>query len=147
MPLQHNRGDSRCTILTETTELTLTLESEFQGKVFGDSRQLRRVFCNLIDNAVKYTPPGGQVQVKCWQAEGAAVASVTDTGVGISEEHLSRFFDRFYRVDPSRTGDNAGAGLGLSICKSVIQAAGGTISVTSTIGQGTTMTVRLRLSQ
>lgn len=133
-------------IVAQEKELTLTLESEFQGKVFGDSRQIRRVFYNLIDNAVKYTPSSGQVQVKCWQEDGAAVATVGDTGAGISEEHLSRIFDRFYRVDPSRTGDNAGAGLGLSICKSVIQATGGTISVTSTVGQGTTMTVRLRLS-
>ncbi len=123
--------------------VSLTLDQPVVGTVAGDTRQFRRVFYNLIDNAVKYTPAEGRVRVDCRRDDGEVVVSVSDTGGGIPEEHLPRVFDRFYRADPSRTGDGNGAGLGLSICQSVVQAVGGSISVESTVGNGTTFRVRL----
>lgn len=109
--------------------------------VSGDARQFRRVFYNLIDNAVKYTPAGGRVDVTCGRDDKSVLVAVSDTGIGIPEDHLPRIFDRFYRVDPARTGDNAGAGLGLSICQAVVRGAGGTISVRSDHTTGTIFTV------
>lgn len=131
-------------LVAQEKGVSLTLDAEAGGTAFGDGRQFRRVFYNLIDNAVKYTPAGGQVRVGCRQEGGDVVVTVVDTGVGITEEHLPRIFDRFYRVDPSRTGDAAGAGLGLAICKSAVQAAGGSITVTSRVSEGTTFAVWLR---
>jgi heavy metal sensor kinase len=108
----------------------------------GDDKQFRRVFYNLIDNAIKYTSTGGDIRVGCRQENGAVVVTVADTGIGIPEEHLSRIFDRFYRVDAARSGE-AGAGLGLAICRSVVKGAGGNITVRSLPGKGSTFEVRL----
>ncbi len=123
--------------------VSLALAANPACHVRGDENQLRRVFYNLIDNAIKYTQPGGTVTLTGRIDSEAVSVSVEDTGIGIQEEHLPRIFDRFYRVDPSRTGDTGGTGLGLSICQSAVRAAGGTISVVSTEGQGSTFTVRL----
>jgi signal transduction histidine kinase len=111
----------------------------------SDSRQLRRMFYNLLDNAIKYTGSGGRVTVKGADTADRWSVSVSDTGPGIAPEHLPRIFDRFYRVDPSRTGDGDGAGLGLAICQSIIRGLGGRISVDSTVGRGTTFVVELPL--
>lgn len=121
----------------------LTLEVGPGGAVVGDGGQFRRVFYNLLDNGVKYTPPGGRVLICCRREGGEAVVTVEDTGVGIAEEHLPHIFGRFYRVDQARTLGEGGAGLGLAICRSVVQAAGGSIAVSSRVGAGTKFTIRL----
>jgi heavy metal sensor kinase len=108
----------------------------------GDEGQLRRVFYNLIDNALKFTLSGGSARVGVRRDGTGVVVTVEDTGVGISEEHLPHVFDRFYRVDPARMGED-GAGLGLAICQSIVRGAGGNIQVRSTLGKGTTFEVRL----
>lgn len=116
-------------------------------RVPGDSSQLRQVLGNLLDNAIRFTPDGGRVSVSLdAQADRhEAILTVADTGCGIDTEHLGRVFDRFYKTDASRThGETArGGGLGLSICKSIVERHGGTIRVTSSPGRGTTFTVRL----
>jgi signal transduction histidine kinase len=115
----------------------LSLADNLVCPVLADPSQLRRVFYNLIDNAIRYTPATGRVAAE------ATTIEVSDTGSGIPPEHLPRIFDRFSRVDPSRTEDGDGAGLGLAICQSIIRSYGGTISVESTVGRGTTFTVQL----
>jgi two-component system heavy metal sensor histidine kinase CusS len=88
-----------------------------------DRGQLRRVLYNLLDNATKYTEPGGQVSLRVSTADGRLKIEVQDTGIGISPEHTPHIFDRFYRADAARTGTN-GAGLGLSICQSLVRSMG-----------------------
>ena len=113
----------------------------------GDASQLRQVCGNLLDNAIRFTPDGGKVTMAVVPDNDGkhAVMTVTDTGCGIAPEHLDRVFDRFYKTDASRTRTEAarGGGLGLAICRSIVERHDGTISVTSTAGRGTTFTVRL----
>jgi signal transduction histidine kinase len=109
----------------------------------GDEARLRQVFYNLLDNAIKYTPEGGKVEVRLEPKDQRAVVTVSDTGIGIAAEHLPRVFDRFYRVDKARTRDEGGTGLGLSIAKTIVAAHGGQIGLASIPGQGTTCTVKL----
>jgi signal transduction histidine kinase len=118
----------------------LRFEQQNSVAVLGDEGRLRQVFLNLLDNALKYTPPGGSVTVRVG-TDGAV--SVEDTGIGIPEEHLPYVFDRFYRVDKARTRAEGGAGLGLSIARSIVLAHGGRIDITSRLGRGTVCTVLL----
>jgi two-component system phosphate regulon sensor histidine kinase PhoR len=112
--------------------------------VNADEAGLRTILDNLLDNAIKYTPSGGRVSVR-WEADGdAGRIEVADTGVGIPEEHLSRIFERFYRVDRARSRELGGTGLGLSIVKHLTHVFGGRIDVESTPGVGSKFTVRLR---
>ena len=98
---------------------------------------------NFIDNAIKYTGDGGQVTAG-WSSNGDQAALwVQDTGIGISDEHIPYVFDRFYRVDRARSRAEGGTGLGLAICRWIAEAHGGSISVGSTLGSGSTFTVRL----
>jgi signal transduction histidine kinase len=101
------------------------------------------VFFNLLDNSIKYTPQGGQVEVRIGGNGSEAIVTVRDTGVGIAAEHVPHVFDRFYRVDKARSRAEGGTGLGLSIALSIVVAHGGRIELASTPGQGTTCTVRL----
>ena len=110
----------------------------------ADVGGLRSIADNLIDNAIKYTPDGGSVGVRCWQEGGRVLIEVRDTGVGIAKEHQARIFERFFRVDRARSRDVGGTGLGLSIVKHLCQLFDGDIKVVSRLGQGTTFTVRLR---
>lgn len=128
-------------LVAHETKVALTLERNDRCDVIGDQGQLRRVFYNLLDNAIKYSDHPGKVSVASHAEDGALSVVVTDTGIGIPAEHLPRIFDRFYRVDPARSGEANGAGLGLAICQSVIRGMGGTIRVESVVGQGTTFTV------
>jgi len=106
---------------------------------------LQRMPSNVLDNAVKYTPPGGQVTVSISQANQDIVVTVHDTGVGISETDLPRIFDRFYRSDRSRS--EPGTGLGLSLARAVARAHGGNITVTSVLNQGSTFIITLPKSE
>ncbi|HEU4758388.1 MAG TPA: heavy metal sensor histidine kinase [Dehalococcoidia bacterium] len=118
-----------------------------QVHLAADEDLLLQLLLNLLDNAVKYTPPGGEVRVD-WEANGAEVAlRVRDTGSGIDREHLPHIFDRFYRVDKARSRAEGGAGLGLSICRWIAEAHGGAISVESAPPEkGSTFSVRFPLS-
>lgn len=111
--------------------------------VHGDEARLRQVFYNLLDNAIKYTPQGGSVEVGLAWKGSWAVVTVRDSGVGIAPEHVSHVFERFYRVDKARSRELGGTGLGLSIAQSIVAAHGGRIELTSTSGQGTACTVTL----
>jgi heavy metal sensor kinase len=112
----------------------------------ADEDLLLQLLLNLLDNAVKYTPAGGQVTVG-WGADGRHVDLwVRDTGIGIASEHLPRIFDRFYRADKARSRAEGGAGLGLSICRWIVDAHGGSIFVESALGKGTAFTVKLPLN-
>jgi signal transduction histidine kinase len=123
--------------------VALRVEAGGPAEVRGDGLRLRQVFYNVLDNALKYTPPGGTVTVRSGRRGRAAVVQVTDTGAGIPPEHLPRVFDRFYRVDRARTREQGGTGLGLSIAKSIVAAHGGRIELDSAPGRGTTCTVTL----
>jgi heavy metal sensor kinase len=111
--------------------------------ILADEDMVIQLLLNLLDNAVKYTESGGEVRIG-WRAVDTEVEiSVRDTGAGIAPEHLPRIFDRFYRADPARSRAEGGAGLGLSICRWIAEAHGGTISVESVLGEGSTFTVKL----
>ncbi|MDD5093262.1 MAG: ATP-binding protein [Dehalococcoidia bacterium] len=109
----------------------------------GDADHLIRLFLNLLDNAIKYTPPGGRVVLEAEATLERIRISVSDTGPGIPEEHLPFLFDRFYRVETARSRDTGGAGLGLSIVYELARSHHGTIAVDSKPGQGTIFTVEL----
>ena len=111
--------------------------------VTGNQAELARLFRNLLDNAVRYTPPDGNVSVAARCEQGFAVVTVRDNGSGIALEHLGNLGKRFYRVDESRTRPTGGTGLGLSICRGIVEAHGGTIAFESELGVGTTVVVRL----
>jgi two-component system phosphate regulon sensor histidine kinase PhoR len=112
--------------------------------VVTDPDWLLRLIENLVDNAIKYTPSGGRVEVVARPAaEGAALIEVVDNGPGIASEHLPRIFERFYRVDKSRSRDVGGTGLGLSIVKHLADSIGVTVAVESTPGQGTSFAVTI----
>jgi two-component system heavy metal sensor histidine kinase CusS len=129
--------------LAEAKELLLRVEVNGAAWVSGDAPRLREVFFNLLDNAIKYTPKRGEVEVRIGHNGPEAVVTVRDTGIGIPAEHLPHVFDRFYRVDKARSRAEGGTGLGLSIAQSIIAAHGGQIELTSKPGQGTTCTIRL----
>ena len=129
--------------LAEDRGVRLRVECAGTPKINGDAARLRQVVYNLLDNAIKYTPAGGAVDVRVVEQEGEAVVTVADTGSGIPAEHLQRVFDRFYRVDKARSREQGGTGLGLSIARSIVVAHGGTIALDSTPGRGTTVTVTL----
>jgi two-component system sensor histidine kinase SenX3 len=114
-----------------------------QYTVRGDETQLTSMFTNLVDNAVKYTSPGGRVEVTGGFEGSEIVIRVSDTGIGIPEEKLPRIFERFYRVDKARSKETGGTGLGLSIVKHVAENHGGRVTVESTLGEGSTFTVYL----
>jgi heavy metal sensor kinase len=114
--------------------------------VAGDQTRLTQLLVNLVDNALTYTPAGGDVTVSVAVEGGTAAIAVADTGIGIAPEHLARVFERFYRADPARERGRGGAGLGLAISQWIARAHGGDISATSEPGRGTTFTVRLPLA-
>jgi heavy metal sensor kinase len=123
----------------------LALEFQKMENVFinGDSSLLNHVFTNLITNAIQYTPSGGKVTFALHQQASQAILTITDTGIGIPEQALPNIFDRFYRVEQSRSHETGGSGLGLAIAQHIVDAHGGTIEVKSTIGKGTTFQVVL----
>jgi signal transduction histidine kinase len=112
--------------------------------VLGQPDRLHQLIANLIENAIRYTPSGGHVRVEvARRPDGRVRLDVTDDGIGIPPEHLSRVWDRFYRVDPARSRATGGTGLGLAIVKHVAESHRGTVAATSTPGAGSTFTVRL----
>jgi len=114
--------------------------------VSADIRFLMQVPINLIDNAIQHTPSGGKIFVDVRIEGTQAVLSVRDSGCGIAAEYLPHVFERFYRIDAGRSRRHGGSGLGLSICKSLVESHGGSISCESTVGEGSSFLVRLPLS-
>jgi two-component system OmpR family sensor kinase len=113
--------------------------------VAGDDMRLRELVLNLLDNAIKYSPPGGRVEMSVVTQDDTARLSVSDQGIGVSLEEQAHIFDRFYRTDAARAHTKKGTGLGLAICKWIVDAHQGTIEVHSEPGKGSTFTVILPL--
>jgi two-component system, OmpR family, manganese sensing sensor histidine kinase len=137
-------------LIADEKKLNLSLQlTENLDEIMGDRNQLTRLFTNLISNAVQYTPTGGTVEVTLQQKAQTAQIQVKDTGIGIPSEALPQVFDRFYRVDPARSGGKGKAetGLGLAIAKVIAESHQGQIQVESVLKQGTTFTVSLPCSR
>jgi two-component system, OmpR family, phosphate regulon sensor histidine kinase PhoR len=124
-------------------ELALELHADGVPSVAGSGRDLALLVRNLIDNAVRYTPPGGHVDVTVTTHDGHVLLRVADTGLGIPQRDLPRVFERFYRVDRARSRETGGTGLGLAIVKHVAENHGGDVTVTSELAAGSTFEVRL----
>jgi signal transduction histidine kinase len=127
--------------VAEAKGVTLAADTADDVVVTGDGTRLEQVAANLIDNAVKYTPAGGRMDVDVRRAAGAALLRVRDTGPGIPADELPRIFDRLFRGDRSRA--ERGLGLGLSLVKAVVEAHGGNVEVSSELGRGSTFSVSL----
>jgi two-component system sensor histidine kinase ResE len=114
-------------------------------RVFIDGDRMQQVLYNLIENAIRYTEPGGKIRVRVAAAPTEARIEVSDTGIGIPEKHLPFVFERFFRSDRARRAHPGGSGLGLSIVKWIVEAHKGKVAATSRVGEGTTFTVTLPL--
>ncbi len=125
--------------------VTVSLGHEDIGLVAGDPDRLKEVVLNLTDNAIKYTPAGGQVTLSVYEDKDWVRVEIADTGQGIPPEHLPHIFERFYRVPgvKARAGRPAGTGLGLPIAQWIIESHGGRLTVASEVGRGTTFTIWL----
>lgn len=122
----------------------LNTELGDSGKVRVDGDRMGQVLGNLLDNALRHTPAGGNVTLTCRRIEGWVEYRVSDTGDGVAAEHLPHLFDRFYRADTGRDRGRGGSGIGLAIAKALVEAHGGGLSVTSAgVGHGATFSVRL----
>jgi heavy metal sensor kinase len=132
-------------LLAEDKNIELNCKATMSAWVEGDRARVKQVVVNLLDNAIKYSRPGGAITLKVESTDGKAVLEVADNGMGIPPEALSRVFDRFYRVDQARSREQGGAGLGLSIVKSICAAHQGTVTATSTPGRGSIFRVELPL--
>lgn len=129
--------------LAEEKGIRLELSAKDGISASGDRALLQQALANLIHNAIQYTPAGGKVEVECAPEGPWARVSIRDTGPGIPAQDLPHVFERFYRVDKSRSRDTGGSGLGLSISQRILEAHGGVISIESTWGQGTKVEARL----
>ena len=134
-PLKEKRGQ----------KLVLSLQDDCD--MYADRTKLQQVVYNLMENAFKYTQPGGTVWVTLQKSGRSAVLRVQDNGPGIAAEHLPHIFDRFYRVDKARSRESGGTGLGLAIVHQLVMLHGGEIRVESEVGKGTVFTVELPLHQ
>jgi two-component system, OmpR family, phosphate regulon sensor histidine kinase PhoR len=123
----------------ELEKVDLLFDVQPDLELAGSPPELLSAMCNLVNNAIRYTPARGKIRVS-FQAldRGGVVFSVNDTGAGISQEHLPRLTERFYRVDASRSRESGGTGLGLAIVKHVVQRHGGELKISSTLGKGST---------
>jgi len=133
-------------LLAEDKSISLLCERSSSVMVEGNRARMKQVVVNLLDNAIKYTPEGGRVLLKVTQDATHAKLEVIDNGVGIPPEALPHMFERFFRVDDSRSREQGGAGLGLSIVKAICAAHGAQVRVTSTVGSGTCFTVQQSLA-
>ncbi|MEJ8800929.1 sensor histidine kinase [Pontibacter sp. H249] len=126
--------------------ITLHLETSSEEKVmlFADPNRMRQVFINLIDNAIKYGRKGGNIWVMFDEGRKKYTVTVKDDGTGIAQEHINRIFERFYRIDKSRARDTSSTGLGLAICKHIVEAHRSFIAVKSEVGKGTTLRFKLQ---
>ena len=128
-PFTNRAAERRILFETDTNSSTIT----------GDPDALRQVFTNLFDNALRHTAAGGRIRVASARSGVETLVRVSDTGTGIPADHLPRIFERFYRVDPSRSRQEGGTGLGLAIVKHLVEAHGGRVDAESELGRGTTI--------
>ena len=134
-------------VLASRKGVRLKLENDATSIALNaDEELIKRMILNLLDNAVKYTPEGGEISLALEKHNGSAEIVVRDTGIGLSQTDQQRVFDRFYRVDKARSRALGGAGLGLSIVRSIVEAHGGNITIDSTPRHGSTFTVSLPLA-
>jgi signal transduction histidine kinase len=129
--------------MAEDKGVQLDLDCARCGEVEADPVRIEQLLDNLVSNAVKFTRSGGRVDVSIRPGGDQVVLDVSDTGIGIPEGELGRLFQRFFRASSATSREIQGTGLGLAIAKTIVEAHGGTIGVTSEIGAGTTFTVRL----
>ncbi len=144
--IQHTEFDGRAALekiagfyRTIAQERNVLIECKGQGNVYADAVLFSRALGNLLDNALRFTPEGGTIHLSIARLDHETKITVSDTGPGIPPEHVSRVFDRFYRVDSSR--NLAGTGLGLSLVKSIVELHKGTVELRSVPGEGTTVTL------
>ncbi len=130
-------------VQAEKKNINLEKEVSPDLMVMGDKDRLTEVFLNLVDNAIKFTPPGGKINIKAREEESKVHITVADTGIGIPKNVIPFLFQRFYQVDASLTRKYGGVGLGLYICKSIVDAHKGDIWIESDEGKGTTMHILL----
>ncbi len=130
-------------VVCQEKNLTLQQDHFDEASVMGDSRSLRNLFHNILENAMRYTPEGGTITVKVHQKDTRVMVSIKDTGIGISADERSLIFERFYRVDKARSRSAGGSGLGLAICRHIIEVHGGSIKVESQPNKGSTFHVIL----
>jgi signal transduction histidine kinase len=130
-------------LLADDRQIVSTFESQSVPSVLGDAQWLKQALINLLDNALRYTPSGGSVTVRLQTVGREVTIAVEDTGHGIEPENIPHLFERFYRTDWARAKDSAGTGLGLPIVKEIMEAHGGSISVTSEVNKGSIFTLRL----
>ncbi|MGD1867189.1 MAG: two-component system sensor histidine kinase RppB [Phormidesmis sp.] len=156
---QHNKQQFCCLpdVLNDTAEemtaialakknaLSVDIQTPSNLSVLGNEEQLYRLLLNLVNNALTYTPEGGRVTLTLKQQKEALI-TVSDTGIGIAPEHQEKIFDRFYRVDGARAGQAGNAGLGLAIASAIAKAHGGSLTVISQLGEGSTFTISLSVS-
>jgi signal transduction histidine kinase len=130
-------------VLAEEKNQTMRVEAEGKPTAPVDRLVLRQALVNLVDNAIKYASAGATIRIVVAERPIASTIEVIDTGPGIAAEHRARVFDRFYRVDTSRSRELGGAGLGLSIAKWAVEANGGRIELESEAGRGSTFRIVL----
>jgi two-component system OmpR family sensor kinase len=130
--------------IAESKGITLRADGE-DAEVLADAPRFELVIVNLVDNAIKYTGPGGEVRVQLWHDRHEGGITVSDTGPGISEEALPHLFDRFYRADAARSRAAGGSGLGLAICKEIVTAHGGRLWASSKLGEGSSFSLAMPL--
>lgn len=131
----HGRAESR--------HVKVAIDASPDVVVVADAEGLERALINLVDNAIKYGNESGTVSIAARRKDAGVDITVSDDGPGIEQAHLARLFERFYRIDPSRSRSHGGAGLGLSIVKHLVEAMDGTITVSSRVGEGTTFVITL----
>ncbi len=130
--------------LAEQRGININISADGQSVISGDKAALLELFTNIIDNAIKYNVFGGKVDISVRKETGFIVTEIRDTGVGIPESDLDKVFDRFYRVDKSRSKESGGIGLGLSICNEIVKLHGGRIEIKSKLDEGTIVYVYLK---
>jgi signal transduction histidine kinase len=134
-------------VVSDAKSIRVNLDAPTDFIVKGDAAKLRTLFLNLVENALRYTAAGGRVAISLGIKNTHVAVSVADTGIGIPEEHLPHIFERFYRVDKSRSRAEGGVGLGLAIAKRIAELHAGRIEVQSKVGEGSTFAVFLPLDR
>jgi two-component system phosphate regulon sensor histidine kinase PhoR len=136
---------SACMLQADAKQIKVELRRADSAEVMANAQLLEQAVINLLDNAIKYSPSGTRVSIACAAPDDDAGAQVivSDQGVGIDSDHLPRLFERFYRTDKARSRAQGGTGLGLAIVKHIAQAHGGTVSVESQVGRGSTFRIHL----
>jgi two-component system heavy metal sensor histidine kinase CusS len=150
-PIARKRFDARAAVEKITAfyhaladDRHIAIGCSGEGQIYADPDLFERAVGNLLDNALRFTPENGSIQIVLSERNGDFEVAVSDTGCGIAAEHLPRVFDRFYRAESSRSSD--GAGLGLALVKSIVDLHGGSASIHSDIGRGTTVTLTFPFS-